>query len=71
MDLIRQTRRHFRGVGRRNPYGLTSGMSVNPTPLYHTEQLAFLEDPLAPLLAHTSLTNADILPNPTIHLVRK
>ena len=71
MDLIRQTRRQFRGVGRRNLYGLTSGISVNPTPLHQTERLAFLRDPLAPLLAHTSLTNADILPNPIIHLVRK
>ena len=51
MDLIRQARRQFRGVGRRNPYGLTSGISVNPTPIYHTELLAFLTDPLAPLLA--------------------
>ena len=55
MDLIRQTRRQFRGVGRRNPYGLTSGISVNPTPLYHTERLAFLKDPLAPLLASSYL----------------
>ena len=51
MDLMRQARRQFRGVGRRKPYGLTYGISVNPTPIYHTELLAFLTDPLASLLA--------------------
>ena len=51
MDLIRQARRQFRGVERRNPYGLTSGISVNPTPIYHMELVVFLRDPLAPLLA--------------------
>ena len=50
MDLIRQARRQFRGVGRRTPEVLTSGISVNPTPTYHTEALSFLRDPLAPML---------------------
>ena len=51
MDLIRQTRRPFRGVGRRTSEGLPSGVSVNPTPTYYTEALSFLRDPLAPMLA--------------------
>ena len=32
MDLIRQARRQFRGVGRCTSKGLTSGISANPTP---------------------------------------
>ena len=51
MDLIRQARCQFRGVGRRTLEGLASGISVNPTPIYHTKALSFLRDPLAPMLA--------------------
>ena len=35
MDLIRQARRQFRGVGRRNPYGLTSGINQPHAHLSH------------------------------------
>ena len=51
MDLIRQARRQSRGVVRRTSKGLTSEISVNPTPTCHTEALSFLRDPLAPMIA--------------------
>ena len=51
MDLIRQARRHFRGVGRRTFKGLASGIPVNPTPIYQTEALSFLRDRLVQMPA--------------------
>ena len=51
MDLIHQAGHQFRGVGRRTSKGSTSGISINPTPTYHTQALSFLRDPLEPTLA--------------------
>ena len=42
MDLIRQTRRQFRGVGRRTPKGLTSGSLSTPRTLITRKRYPFL-----------------------------
>ena len=45
MELIRQARHQFRGVEGRTPKGLTSGISVNLMPTYHTEALTLVKRP--------------------------
>ena len=69
MDLIRQTRRQFRGVRRRTSKGLTSGISVNPRPLITRKK----RYPCLGTLWHqNSLTTTDILSTPIIpHLDRR